>query len=143
MATYTNAQKLAAVLNRWAAPIVDSLVETNIGLLPMVSNIEAKIRSIGWVSPSWTIAKEFGPLMSNITSIVVEPMLSKFFEGIPDESIPKVAHAVVDNAIRNGSLSLFEGKISFDVSDLQELKRYLDYNLPLEGGNGYEVIVEQ
>lgn len=142
MATYTNAQKLAAVLNRWASPIINSLVESNIGIMPFVANIQAKVRSTGWVSQQWTVAKELAPLMTNVTSIVIEPIIAKYISAVPDESIPRVAHAVVDNAIAKGGLSVFEGRITFDIEDLQELKRYLEYNLPLQETNGYEVKVE-
>lgn len=142
MANYTNAQKLAAVLNKWAAPMINSIVEQNIGILPMVANIQTKMRSTGWVSPNWSVAKELAPLMCNVTSIVVEPILAQYIAGVPDESIPKAAHAIVDNAISKGSVSLLEGRITFDANDLQELKRYLIYNLPLDDANGYEVKVE-
>lgn len=143
MAKYSNAKILAAVINKWSAPIVNSIVANNIGIFPFVTNIEQKLRSSGWVSPSWSASQEFAPLVSNVTSIVVEPMLASYLSGIPDESIPKVAHAVVDNAIKQGGLSLLEGHISFDIDDLTELKRYLDYNLPLGKNDDYEVIVKQ
>lgn len=139
---YTNAQILAAVINKWSAPLVSSLVEQNIGVLPMVANIDAKLRSTGWVSQRWSITKELSPLMSNVTSIVIEPIIARYLEGIPDESIPRVAHAIVDNAIAKGGISILEGKVTFDQNDLEELKRFLDYNLPLRDCQSYEVKVE-
>jgi hypothetical protein len=55
-----------------------------------------------------------------------------------------MAHDIVDGAIKNGSLSLFEGKIEFEKDDLVELKTLLKYNLPIgECKQGYEVKMEQ
>lgn len=143
MANYTNAQKLAAVLNRWAAPLIGTLLQQNIGMMPIISNIEQKVRQSGWVSPQWSVMKELTPLMGNVTSFIIEPMLTRYLSGVPDESIPRMAHAIVDDALKKGQLSLLEGKISFDANDLTELKKYLNCNLPLgEDANGYEVKME-
>lgn len=143
MANYTNAQKLAAVLNRWAAPLIGTLLQQNIGMMPIISNIEQKVRQSGWVSPQWSVMKELTPLMGNVTSFIIEPMLTRYLSGVPDESIPRMAHAIVDDALQKGQLSLLEGKISFDANDLTELKKYLNCNLPLgEDANGYEVKME-
>lgn len=143
MANYTNAQKLAAVLNRWAAPLIGTLLQQNIGMMPIISNIEQKVRQSGWVSPQWSVMKELTPLMGNVTSFIIEPMLTRYLSGVPDESIPRMAHAIVDDALQKGQLSLLEGKVSFDANDLTELKKYLNCNLPLgEDANGYEVKME-
>lgn len=143
MANYTNAQKLAAVLNRWAAPLIGTLLQQNIGMMPIISNIEQKVRQSGWVSPQWSVMKELTPLIGNVTSFIIEPMLTRYLSGVPDESIPRMAHAIVDDALQKGQLSLLEGKVSFDANDLTELKKYLNCNLPLgEDANGYEVKME-
>ena len=141
---YSNAQKLAAVLNKWAQPAIQGLLGTRLGQLPFIANIDAKLRSTGWVSPMWTISKEISPLLDGLSSSLVEPMLARYLQGIPDEAIPELAHKVVEDAIRNGGLSLFEGKVEFETDDLEELRTLLRYNLPVPEKTGsYEVLTEE
>lgn len=144
MAMYSNAQKLAAVLNKWAQPAIQGLLGTRLGQLPFITNIDAKLRSTGWVSPMWSISKEISPLLDGLSSSLVEPMLARYLQGIPDEAIPELAHKVVEDAIRNGGLSLFEGKVEFETDDLEELRTLLRYNLPVPEKTGsYEVLTEE
>jgi hypothetical protein len=110
----------------------------------MIANIENKIKSTGWVSPMWSLAEELSPITENITTSMLSPLLSQYISRMPDEAIPQMAHDIVDGAIKNGSLSLFEGKIEFEKDDLVELKTLLKYNLPIgECKQGYEVKMEQ
>lgn len=144
MAMYSNAQKLAAVLNKWAQPAIQGLLGTRLGQLPFIANIDAKLRSTGWVSPMWSISKEISPLLDGLSSSLVEPMLARYLQGIPDEAIPELAHKVVEDAIRNGGLSLFEGKVEFETDDLEELRTLLRYNLPVPEKTGsYDVLTEE
>ena len=108
---YSNAQKLAAVLNKWAQPAIQELLGNNLSRLPFLSSIESKIKSTGWVSPMCSMAKEISPVLDGVSSSLVEPFLAKYISGIPDDSIPQLAHNVVDDAIKNGGLFLFEGKV--------------------------------
>ena len=141
---HSNAQKLAAVLNKWAQPAIQGLLGTRLGQLPFIANIDAKLRSTGWVSPMWSISKEISPLLDGLSSSLVEPMLARYLQGIPDEAIPELAHKVVEDAIRNGGLSLFEGKVEFETDDLEELRTLLRYNLPVPEKTGsYEVLTEE
>lgn len=141
---YSNAQKLAAVLNKWAQPAIQGLLGTRLGQLPFIANIDAKLRSTGWVSPMWSISKEISPLLDGLSSSLVEPMLARYLQGIPDEAIPELAHKVVEDAIRNGGLSMFEGKVEFETDDLEELRTLLRYNLPVPEKTGsYEVLTEE
>ncbi|RGT31621.1 hypothetical protein DWX40_03260 [Bacteroides stercoris] len=141
---FSNAQKLAAVLNKWAQPAIQGLLGSRLGQLPFIANIDAKLRSTGWVSPMWSLSKEIAPLMDGLSSSLVEPMLARYLQGIPDSAIPELAHKVVDDAIKVGSLSLFEGKVEFEKDDLEELKMLLQYNLPINvSANSYEVLTEE
>ena len=141
---FYNAQKLAAVLNKWAQPAIQGLLGSRLGQLPFIANIDAKLRSTGWVSPMWSLSKEIAPLMDGLSSSLVEPMLARYLQGIPDSAIPELAHKVVDDAIKVGSLSLFEGKVEFEKDDLEELKMLLQYNLPINvSANSYEVLTEE
>lgn len=141
---FSNAQKLAAVLNKWAQPAIQGLLGSRLGQLPFIANIDAKLRSTGWVSPMWSLSKEIAPLMDGLSSSLVEPMLARYLQGIPDSAIPELAHKVVDDAIKVGSLSLFEGKVEFEKDDLEGLKMLLQYNLPINvSANSYEVLTEE
>lgn len=141
---FSNAQKLAAVLNKWAQPAIQGLLGSRLGQLPFIANIDAKLRSTGWVSPMWSLSKEIAPLMDGLSSSLVEPMLARYLQGIPDSAIPELAHKVVDDAIKVGSLSLFEGKVEFEKDDLEELKMLLQYNLPINvSANSYDVLTEE
>ena len=141
---YSNAQKLAAVLNKWAQPAIQELIGGNLSRMPFLASIETKIKSTGWVSPMWSIAKEISPVLDGVSSSLIEPFIAKYISGIPDEYIPQLAHNVVDDAIKNGGLSLFEGKVEFEPEDLEELKTLLKYNLPIqESAASYSVLTEE
>lgn len=142
---YTNKQILSAVLTKWATPAITQFVGDKFSGLPFVANIEAKIKSTGWVSPMWSATKELSPIMNGLSSKLIEPLLTQYLEktGLPDEAIPSIAHTVVDDAIKNGGLKLFEEKIEFEKEDLEELKKLLMYNLPISEETAYEVITEK
>ena len=91
----------------------------------------------------WSLSKEIAPLFGGLSSSLVEPMLERYLQNVPDEAIPKVAHAVVADAIRNGGLVLFEGNMEFEVEDLEELQMLLRYNLPVPETETYTVITEE
>lgn len=126
----TNAKILGAVLNKWAQPLIGSFLGGHIQSIPFVQGIQNKIRSMGWVSTNWSVMSELSPLMESVTGNLIAPMIEKYLSGIDDASIPKMAHSIVDDALKNGELVFFEGKITFEESDLKQLKRLLELNLP-------------
>jgi len=139
---YTNAQILAAVLNKWLQPAVKQLAGQRLSSFPFIAAIENKVRSTGWVSPSWRLSDELAPLMQTITGTMLEPFIASYLAKVPDESIPEMAHAIVDSAMENGGLSLFEGNVTFEKKDVEELKKLLDYNLPRKAFPKYNVVTE-
>ena len=136
---FSNRQILAAVLNKWLQPAFNQMTGAKLMQLPFLANIEAKVRSTGWVSPMWSMANEVAPLLSGVTTQLVEPMISQYLQGIPDQAIPKMAHQLVENAIKQGQLSLFEGNVVFELCDLEELQRLLKYNLPIKEEECYKL----
>ena len=140
---YTNRQILAAVLNKWLQPALQQMASTKLMQLPFLANIEAKVRSTGWVSPMWSMANEVAPLLGGVTTQLVEPMISQYLQGIPDQAIPKMAHQLVENAIAQGQLTLFEGNVVFELCDLEELQKLLKYNLPIKEEECYQVKTEE
>lgn len=143
MAKYSNRQILAAVLNKWAQPALRQLAGQRLSSLPFMANIEAKIKQTGWVSPMWNLGGEISPLVQGLSSSIVEPLLVKYLQGVPDDALPQLAHGIVNDAIKNGGLTLFEGMVEFEVEDLEELKMLLRYNLPIVEYSAYEVITEE
>ena len=136
---YTNAQILAAVLAKWGQPAIEQLTSGKLDNLPWMQAVSNKVRSMGWVSPNWSLGKELSPLMSFITEALIVPVIERYLQGMPDASLPSIAHSLVDAALVNGSLSLFEGNVVFEKEDLDELKNYLNWNLPLGESPAYEV----
>lgn len=136
---YTNSQILAAVLNRWLQPVVIQFSQAKMASFPVVQAIENKVKSIGFVSPNWSLMSELSPMIEPVTRSIVQPMLGRYLANIPDEAIPAMAHSIVDKAIANGKLEFMEGKLVFDREDLSELKRLLDYNLPMQKQEEYTV----
>lgn len=78
-------------------------------------------------------------MIQRMTGSVLEPFIRSFLSSVPDGAIPQLAHSMVDSALAQGELSMFEGNLVFDKSDLENLKKLLDYNLPLPDENHYEV----
>ena len=140
---YTNRQILAAVLNKWLQPALAQFAGAKLMRLPFLANIEAKIKSTGWVSPMWSMANEVAPLMGGVVSQVVEPVIAEYLKGIPDQAIPKMAHQLVENAMKQGQLTLFEGNVVFELCDLEELHKLLKYNLPITENECYQVKTEE
>lgn len=138
-----NAKILSAVVNKWAQPAIQQLTSGRLDNLPLFATISNKIRSTGWVSPQWSLGRELSPLLGDAMGSIVEPMLLRYLQGIPDEALPKMAHGIVDNAIRQGGLSLMDGNVIFDLEDLRELKKLLVWNLPLASEEVYNVITKE
>lgn len=127
---YNNANILAAVLNKWAQPLVGTFLSAHMQSFPLVQGIQNKIRAMGWVGPNWSLFSELSPIMEGISGNLIAPIISKYISQVDDALIPKMAHSIVDNALANGELRLFEGKIIFEAEDLRSLKRLLELNMP-------------
>lgn len=136
---YTNAQILAAILDKWAQPLVQQIAGQKLSSMPFMTAIENKVKSTGWVPPAWSLAAEIAPIMQPLASSLVLPMLETYLSKIPDAAIPQMAHSVVDAAIGNGGMILMDGNITFDKSDMEHLKKLLDYNLPAQTVQHYAV----
>lgn len=139
---YTNSQILAAVVSQWLQPLVGSLMMDKVGSIPALGAAENWIKSLGIVSPNYSIVKDLMPIVGGVSEVVVQPMLSRYLSMVDDASIPAMAHGIVDKAIENGELSLAEGHITFEEPDLKRLKRLLELNLPLPAEGGYIVKTE-
>lgn len=136
---HSNREILSAVLLKWGQPAIESIAGGKLMQLPFLANLEAKIKATGWVSPMWSMSKELAPLMGGISSQVITPLLANYLKDIPDEAIPRMAHSIVENAIKNGGISLMEGNVVFEEEDMVELQKLLRYNLPVTESEEYQV----
>lgn len=140
---YSNSQILAAVINKWAQPAIKQFAATKLQSFPFIQALENKVKSTGWVSPNWNITSELAPMIEPISGGFIRPMLNRYFSQVPDDAIPAMAHNIVDKALEQGKLELFEGKVIFEKEDLEELKNLLNYNMPLLKEEEYIVKTSQ
>lgn len=141
--TYSNSDILAAIINKFAQPIVVQFAQAKASTLPMVNMIENKVKSWGIVSQNWSMVNELSPMIEPITGSLVKPMIKQYLSQIPDDAIPAMAHGLVDKALENGGLSLMEGRLQFEKDDLVELKKLLNWNLPLVKEEEYQVVMSE
>ena len=136
---YKNSQILAAVVSEWARPAISQIAAGNLMRLPMLQSLQATISSLGIVSGSYALQKDIEPLIQPIVNSLITPMLARYFGQIPEESIPQMAHDIVDKMRNNGPVSVLEGMVTFDEEDITELSDLLDKNLPVGQTPGYQV----
>ena len=136
---YKNSQILAAVVSEWARPAISQIAAGNLMRLPMLQSLQATISSLGIVSGSYALQKDIEPLIQPIVNSLITPMLSRYFGQIPEESIPQMAHDIVEKMRGTGPVSVLEGVVTFDEEDITELSDLLDKNLPVGQTPGYQV----
>jgi hypothetical protein len=135
----TNKEILTAVLIEWAKPTIPVLVGNRLNGIPALNMFENWIKSKGIAPANWTILQDISPLLQGAAYNILAPIINSKMKNVPDEYIPQMAHGIVDAAIQNGKFEFLGGYISFDKSDLQELKNYLVYNLPYIPAEVYHV----
>ena len=136
---YKNSQILAAVVSEWARPAISQIAAGNLMRLPMLQSLQATIGSLGIVSGNYALQKDIEPLIQPIVNSLITPMLARYFGQIPEESIPQMAHDIVEKMRDNGSMSVLEGMVTFEEEDLAELADLLDKNLPVGQTQDYQV----
>lgn len=136
---YKNSQILAAVVSEWARPAISQIAAGNLMRLPMLQSLQATIGSLGIVSGSYALQKDIEPLIQPIVNSLITPLLARYFGQIPEESIPQMAHDIVEKMRGNGSMSVLEGMVTFEEEDLAELADLLDKNLPIGQTQDYQV----
>lgn len=139
--TYTNKEILTSVLAEWLKPIIPFILQNKIGNHPGIVAIENKIKNTGWVGNNWHIVNDIAPLIEGAAYDIISPFIINKLQNVPDELIPQYAHSIVDAAIANNGLSLLDSKFTFEKTDVEELKRYLDVNLPYQKKDRYNVIL--
>ena len=136
---YSNSQILAAVVSEWARPAISQIAASKAMRLPMLQSLQASIGSLGLVSGEYNLQKDIEPLILPVVNSLITPVLARYFGQIPEESIPQMAHDIVEKVRYNVPLSVLEGVITFDEEDLDELADLLQKNLPVENAAPYQV----
>lgn len=126
----TNAQIMAAIVNKVAQPIVMMYMNELLGTNAVVQMLENKVKSMGIVSPQWKIINELAPFGEVISGAMVVPFLSQLMDGV-EEQIPMFARDFIKTAREQGRISLLEGKILLDKHDIDLMERLIESNLPL------------
>lgn len=138
--SYTNSQILAAVVSEWARPAIAQIASGNIMKLPIMQSLQQTIGSLGIVSGNYSLQAELEPMIQPVINSLITPMLTRTFGNIPDESIPQMAHDIVEQLMAQGTFSILEGMITFEENDIMELADLLQKNLPVNNTDGYQVI---
>jgi hypothetical protein len=125
----TNAQIMAAIVNKVAQPIVMAYMNELLGANGFVQMLENKVKNMGIVSPQWRIINELAPFGEVISGAMVVPFLTSLMQGV-DEQLPMLARDFIRKAKEQGSISLLEGKIILDKHDINEMERLIENNLP-------------
>jgi hypothetical protein len=120
-------------------PAISQIAAGNLMRLPMLQSLQATIGSLGIVSGNYALQKDIEPLIQPIINSLITPMLARYFGQIPEESIPQMAHDIVEKMRANGSMSILEGMVTFEEEDLAELADLLDKNLPVGQTQDYQV----
>lgn len=139
--SWSNAQKLAAVVSFWARPALTQLATSRLSSLPMMQSLQQSIVASGLVSQAYNISADLMPIMAPVINNLLQPYLEKQLAQLPDESIPALARDVLAEAEKKGSMSIMDGFLTLEAQDIQELRQLVEKNLPMADRQGYEVII--
>lgn len=139
--SWTNAQKLAAVVSFWARPALTQLATSRLSSLPMMQSLQQSIVASGLVSQAYNISADLMPIMAPVINNLLQPYLERQLAQLPDESIPALARDVLAEAEKKGSMSIMDGFLTLEAQDIQELRQLVEKNLPMADRQGYEVII--
>lgn len=139
--SWSNAQKLAAVVSFWARPALTQLATSRLSSLPMMQSLQQSIVASGLVSQAYNISADLMPIMAPVINNLLQPYLERQLAQLPDESIPALARDVLTEAEKKGSMSIMDGFLTLEAQDIQELRQLVEKNLPMAERQGYEVII--
>lgn len=139
--SWSNAQKLAAVVSFWARPALTQLATSRLSSMPMMQSLQQSIVASGLVSQAYNISADLMPIMAPVINNLLQPYLERQLAQLPDESIPALARDVLAEAEKKGSMSIMDGFLTLEAQDIQELRQLVEKNLPMADRQGYEVII--
>ena len=142
---YKNSQILAAVVARWAKPLVEQFLISKIGKLPPLMAATEWVKKYFPVNKNYNIINDISFLANPATEMIVAPMVRNGIQklGIAEEQIPSYAMKLVDSTIeeaeKNGHVTLFN-TIELERSDFERLKNLIRKNMTIEECEEYQVI---
>lgn len=142
---FTNAEKLTAVIVRWAKPMIDEVVAKGLGNFQPVQAANEWVKKYFPVAANYSIVNDLSFLAVPAAEMAIEPMVRNGIAkvGLSDQDIPAYAAKIVDAAIeqaeKSGSVSLFN-TVELEKSDLEKLRYLLQKNLPVGEIAKYEVV---
>lgn len=135
---FTNAQILTKIILKFIEPIYPAIMTSWLSKASWIAPAENMLKRIGIVAPNYSMAQELSTGIGAVGGdALIRPMLEATLSKIPDAAIPEMFHALVDKGIQTGHVDLLGGFVKLDQADLQELKKYLDYNLPIKNTEEY------
>ena len=75
--SWSNAQKLAAVVSFWARPALTQLATSRLSSLPMMQNLQQSIVASGLVSQAYNISADLMPIMAPVINNLLQPYLER------------------------------------------------------------------
>ena len=142
---FTNAEKLTAVIVRWAKPMIDEVVAKGFGNFQPVQAANEWVKKYFPVAANYSIVNDLSFLAVPAAEMAIEPMVRNGIAkvGLSDQDIPayaaKIVNAAIEQAEKSGSVSLFN-TVELEKSDLEKLRYLLQKNLPVEEFAKYEVV---
>lgn len=142
---FTNAEKLTAVIVRWAKPMIDEVVAKGLGNFQPVQAANEWVKKYFPVAANYSIVNDLSFLAVPAAEMAIEPMVRNGIAklGLSDQDIPayaaKIVNAAIEQADKSGSVSLFS-TVELEKSDLEKLRYLLQKNLPVEEFAKYEVV---
>ena len=140
MADFSNAQKLAAIVSEWARPAIAQIASSKLSSMGWMRSLQGSIMSLGLVGNNYNIASDLQPLMTPVISAIIEPMLLEQFKKIPDAAIPLMARNIIEEIEMSGSMSMLDGLIVIEQTDINELRDLIEKNLPCDNSEHYNII---
>lgn len=138
---YKNSEILAAVINKFAEPIITQFAGSKMSSMAWYQVTENFVKKWLPVSSNYQLYQDLSVFINGGTAKLLQPVLEQYLSKIPDDMIPVMAHSIVDSALANGEINFAEGRLQFEKEDLLELKKLLNYNLPLPKKDEYQVIM--
>lgn len=142
---YSNIEILTAVIVTWVKPMIDEIVEHQLGKLQPIATASEWVKKYFPVPNNYSIVRDLSFLAVPASEIVVGNFVRTGLEklNIQDQDVPayaaKIVNSLIEQANDKGRISLFN-TVEIEKNDLEKLRYLLQKNLPIEEYAKYEVI---
>lgn len=140
MATFSNAQILAAVVTEWLRPAISQIASGKISSMSFMQNLQTSIIGYGLVGRSYNIATDIRPMAEPFINALMLPIIEGKLSQVPDQAIPQLAYNILEQMESQEKYTILDGLVTFEREDIEELRSLLEKNLPLQESENYRVI---